>query len=50
MHRVTLGLIVLVVLLSGCTSTGTLGIVTKSSANPAKLLQSAQGFEDLGLT
>ena len=50
MHRVTLGLIVSVVLLSGCTSTGTLGIITKSSANPAKLLQSAQGFEELGLT
>ena len=48
MHRV--GLIVLAILLSGCTSTGTLGIVTKSSANPAKLLETAQGFEELGLT
>ncbi len=50
MHRITLGLIVSIVILSGCTSTGTLGIVTKSSANPAKLLESAQGFEELGLT
>ncbi|UCH91047.1 MAG: hypothetical protein JSU60_08135 [Nitrospirota bacterium] len=50
MHKGTLALIVLVVFLPGCTSTGTLGIITKSSANPAKLLQSAQDFEELGLT
>jgi hypothetical protein len=48
--QITLGLLLLVVLASGCTSTGTLGIVTKSSANPGALLQSAQGFEELGLT
>ncbi len=48
--QITLGLLLLVVLASGCSSTGTLGIVTKSSANPAELLQSAQGFEELGLT
>ena len=47
--QITLGLLLLVVLASGCSSTGTLGIVTKSSANPAALLQSAQGFEELGL-
>jgi PBP1b-binding outer membrane lipoprotein LpoB len=45
--RIILGLLLLVVLASGCSSTGTLGIVTKSSANPAALLQSAQGFEVL---
>lgn len=48
--QITLGLLLLVVLASGCSSTGTLGIVTKSSANPGALLQSAQGFEELGLT
>ena len=48
--QIILGLLLLFVLASGCTSTGTLGIVTKSSANPAALLQSAQGFEELGLT
>lgn len=48
--QIRLGLLLLVVLASGCSSTGTLGIVTKSSANPATLLQSVQGFEELGLT
>jgi len=48
--QIILGLLLLVVLASGCSSTGTLGIVTKSSANPAALLQSAQGFEELGST
>ena len=48
--QIILGLLLLVVLASGCSSTGTLGIVTKSSANPAVLLQSAQGFEELGMT
>ena len=50
MYKGTLALIVLVIFLAGCTSTGTLGIIAKSSANPAKLLQSAQDFEELGLT
>ena len=49
-NKITLGLLFLIFLASGCSSTGTLGIVTKSSANPATLLQSAQGFEELGLT
>ena len=48
--RIILGLLLLVVLASGCSSTGTLGMVTKSSVNSAKLLQSAQGFEEIGLT
>ena len=45
-----IAVLLLVIFASGCSSTGTLGIVTKSSANPAALLQSAQGFEELGLT
>lgn len=45
-----LNLLLLAILASGCSSTGTLGIVTKSSSNPAALLQKAQDFEDLGLT
>ena len=49
-NKITLGLLFLIFLASGCSSTGTLGIITKSSANPAKLLQLAQGFEELGLT
>ncbi len=32
----------------GCSSTGTLGIVTKSSSNPSLLLTQAQAFDDLG--
>lgn len=48
--QITLGFLLLLIVASGCTSTGTLGIITKASANPAALLQSAQGFEELGLT
>jgi hypothetical protein len=48
--QIILGFLLLLVFASGCTSTGTLGIITKASANPAALLQSAQGFEELGLT
>ena len=47
-NQITLGILVLFVLVFGCTSTGSLGIVTKASANPAGLLQSAQEFEELG--
>ena len=47
---ITLGLLLVAVLVSGCSSTGSLGIVTKSSADPAALLQSAQDFEELGQT
>ncbi len=47
---ITLGLLLLCVLASGCSSTGRLGLLTKSSANPAELLESAQEFEELGLT
>jgi hypothetical protein len=35
-------------LLSGCTSVGTLGLVTKSSADPGAVLRSAQPYKELG--
>jgi len=34
--------------LIGCSSSGTLGIVTKSSADPASLLKSGRAFQELG--
>jgi hypothetical protein len=37
-----------VVLLAACSTAGVLGIVTKSSADPASLLRSGQGFQELG--
>ena len=37
-----------VILLAGCSSSGTLGIVTKSSAEPGSLLKSGRTFEELG--
>ncbi len=47
--ELALGVFALVFLLvSGCSSTGRLGIVTKSSADPGRILASAQGFEELG--
>ena len=33
---------------TGCSSSGTLGIVAKSSADPGGLLKSGRGFQDLG--
>ena len=48
-NRMALGFLLLLVITAGCTSTGTLGIVTKASANPAALLQSAREFDELGL-
>lgn len=38
----------LVLLLSGCTSVGTLGLVTKSTGDPGVLLKSAQHYKELG--
>lgn len=35
-------------LLAGCTSIGTLGLVTKSEINPAQILDSGRPFKDLG--
>jgi hypothetical protein len=37
-----------VMFLAGCSSSGTLGIVTKSSADPASLLRSGRAFKELG--
>ena len=34
--------------LAGCSSSGTLGIVTRSSADPASLLRSGRTFEEIG--
>jgi len=37
-----------VLFLAACSSTGTLGIVTKSSADPLKLIKSSQNYEEIG--
>jgi hypothetical protein len=36
------------VLLTGCTSVGTLGIVTKSTGDPGAMLKNAQSYKELG--
>ena len=36
------------VLLTGCTSVGTLGIVTKSTGDPGAMLRNAQPYKELG--
>ena len=36
------------IFLAGCSSSGTLGIVTQSSADPAALLRSGRTFKELG--
>lgn len=40
----------ILVILCGCSSTGNLGIVTRSSANPGALLTENRGFKELGQT
>lgn len=35
-------------MLAGCTSVGTVGIVTKSSAEPASILRNGKQFKELG--
>ena len=37
-----------VMFLAGCSSSGTLGLVTKSTADPASLLRQGRGFTELG--
>ena len=37
-------------LLAGCTSVGTLGIVTKSTGDPGAMLRTAQPYKELGPT
>jgi hypothetical protein len=36
------------IFIAGCSSSGTLGIVTQSSADPASLLRSGRTFKELG--
>lgn len=52
MKRGNLVLIVvlLAVTLFGCTSVGTLGVVTKSSADPGAVLKAGQPYKELGAT
>jgi len=35
-------------ILSGCTSVGTLGVVTKSTVNPAAVFKEAQSYKEIG--
>lgn len=48
MLRMYVGFLLALILLAGCSTTGRLGIVTKSSADPSALLKNAQGYEELG--
>ena len=41
-------LIASMILVAGCSTTGNLGIITRSSADPAALLKSGRHFEELG--
>jgi len=41
-------LLLTVALLTGCTSVGTLGIVTKSTGDPGAMLRNAQPYKELG--
>ena len=41
-------LILAIVLFTGCTSVGTLGIVTKSTGEPGAMLRNAQPYRELG--
>ena len=43
-------LIVFAVMLFGCTSVGTLGLVTKSSGDPGAVLKDGQSYKELGPT
>lgn len=47
-HWSTLVLLNCVIIVAGCTSTGSLGIVTRSSADNAERLRSGVKFEELG--
>jgi hypothetical protein len=48
MRRIGLWWLFLIIVFGGCSTTGNLGIVTKSSADPASLLKTSQGYEELG--
>ena len=41
-------LLLAALLLTGCTSVGTLGIVTKSTGDPGAILRNAQPYKELG--
>jgi hypothetical protein len=41
-------LLLMALLMSGCTSVGTLGLVTKSTGDPGAMLRNAQPYEELG--
>jgi hypothetical protein len=43
-----LAVMLLGVILFGCTSVGTLGVVTKSSGDPGAVLKSGQSYKELG--
>jgi hypothetical protein len=44
-----IGMICLI-LLTGCSSTGNLGVVVRSSADPISILRTGNNFQDLGFT
>ncbi len=46
--RKILCLLVVSLSLAGCTSVGTIGLVTKSNADPGALLKNAQSYKELG--
>lgn len=46
--RMIMILILLVSFLAGCTSVGTVGMVTKSSAEPVAILKNGQAYKELG--
>ena len=48
MNRSLWGIAALVIFLGGCSSSGTLGIVMKSTADPASLLRNGRAFKELG--
>ncbi len=41
-------LLLTVLIMSGCTSVGTLGLVTKSTGDPGAMLRNAQNYKELG--
>lgn len=41
-------LLMVTMLIAGCTSVGTLGLVTKSTADPGALLKNSQAYKELG--
>jgi hypothetical protein len=47
-RRQSLALGAVLIFLSGCTSVGTLGIITKSEANPAAIFKEGRPYKELG--